>query len=311
MNIEPRDPKSLKRHPLHKAHVPAPDKQTPEWKAFADTVHANGKVAGPIRGTKDGFVVDGWWAREAACDWQFLEVPYELVADDQAALIIVESLTARKQMTRGATVYLALGLLPEYAKAAEGRRVRNHIAKRTTNEQAFAAKEVSSTRQSPGSVRYLAERWGCNHQTVHQATLVRSHLHDLKIFSAWLKSIEVKAPADKHAQLQADLRAEFEPLLFNGEKSLWTVLQAAAGRLTTKDQPKHAAEQLELFQSGLRSVITRVLKLDDLAAARNAIAEELSNVQDKDVERLLRFAGELARAAKERATNQTKPEGTK
>jgi hypothetical protein len=244
MNPEFRDPNSLRRHPLHKAHVPAPDKKSEQWKAFADTVHADGRVLVPLLITKDGFVMDGWWKREAASDFQFEKVPCFIQESDAAARLIVESLIGGKTMSVGAKVYIALGLLSEYAESAEHRRQRNIIAGRKTAEERIKPEEVFSTKQAAASLRYLAKRFGCCPSTVLKARDIRAILHDPKTFTAWLKQLEVKR-ADPE-QLQAELRDRVEPQLFNGSKSLWDVLQAEAGRLTGARKDRQE-EQLDFF----------------------------------------------------------------
>jgi len=307
-HIEQRDPRALKRkrHPLHRDHVPSPDKETPEWKAFSDTVQADGKIPGLVRITKEGFVVDGWWSVEAACDWQFEHVPCTVVEDGDVALVIVESLTARKQMTRGAAVYLALGLLPEYARACESRRIRNLAAKRTTNESNLEEKCCKPGLQQD-STRALAERFGCSHTTVFLASEVRKYLHDLPTFSEWMKEMEEKKPASartparEHQALQAALRAEFEAQLFNGETAIKAVLPAIAGRFSTARKPRDE-EQLELFQSDLSAVCRRVLKMEDVDDAHAAVLRVLSGItEESELNRLQTFAEELGTAAKKRA----------
>ena len=237
--IETRDPHQIRtRHPLHKVHVPPPDKKSAEWVAFLETVRNDGRIRVAISITKDGQVIDGWWRREAAHDLQLDGIPCVVVDDGEAALLIVETLTARKQMTRGAAVYLALGMLADYAVASEARRLRNKSSQRTTGEKPLTPKVSGTGQREEGSVRYLAERWGCGRDAVAQAINVRAHLHDSATFAAWVKQLDPKLPKGGLPELQASLRAEFEPLLFNGEKSLWTILQAAAGRLSTEDKPK-------------------------------------------------------------------------
>jgi hypothetical protein len=265
-----RDPRSLRRAPLHKTHVPAPDKDSPQWAAFIETVRADGRVRVPVVITPGGLVADGWWRAEAARDLQLETIPCEEVPEQEAALIIVESLTARKQMTRGATVYLALGLLESYADAAEARRLRNVTAQRTTGEQRIDQKSLSSTPQAAGeyspTLRYLGERWGVDHKTIFQARLVHRCLHDPKNFALWMKNIGVKGTPDDFAKSQAAIRAEFEPLLYNGDKSLWAILQAAAGRLTGKrhDLTRGLEQQLDLFGDHLTRWSLEYRGMDDM-----------------------------------------------
>jgi hypothetical protein len=280
MKTEIRSTGSLKRHPLHKAKVAAPDKTSAEWAAFVETIRADGRIRDAVKITEDGLVMDGWWRVEAARDL-CLDVPCEINDAGEAALLIVESLTARKQMTRGATVYLALGMLAEYSHAAELRRLRNAGAKRVTGEESLkelsgTGQGLSSTRQV-GSIRYLATRWGVNHETVHQAMEVRKFLHDPKHFAQWCEDHNVASD-----RTQEDLRAEFEPLLFNGEKSLWKIIQAAAGALTTEGKPKRS-KQLELFGDRFTDFITCAARLGEPCKARAVIDRELESLDEESL----------------------------
>ncbi len=289
--ITTRDPRTLRPHRLHKQHVPPPDKKSAEWIAFLETVRADGRIRTAVSITRDGLVTDGWWRREAAVDLQLDSIPVEIVEDSEAALLIVETLTARKQMTRGAAVYLALGLLPDYIHAAEARRLRNITAKRTTAEQ-----PLSSTRH-PNSTRYLAERWGCNHNTIAQAQIVRETFYDLKTFTTWLKANSFNTEGDP-AEFQEAIRAEFEPLLYNGTRSLWTILQALAGRLATKGKAKTNPRQLELFQGGIYTFIQRSGQIPDLNLVRPMIEAAIGNICSGDqLHRVCAIVTELQRQA--------------
>lgn len=309
--IETRDPHQVRtRHPLHKAHVPPPDKKSPEWGAFLETVRNDGRIRVPVSITKDNQVVDGWWRREAAHDLQLDSLPCVVVEDSEAALLIVETLTARKQMTRGAAVYLALGLLPEYAVAAEARRLRNKSGQRTTGEKPFSPKVSSTGHREEGSLRYLAERWGCARGTVEQAVTVRGLLHDAKAFQAWCerqdKPIFPVLPKGGYAELQTGLRAELEPLLFNGEKSLWTILQAIAGRLSTADKIK-VVNQLELFGDDLGDWMARSAALPNMRGVVALVERKLTGLEDPDaLERLAEVSDQIASSARARAAELRK-----
>lgn len=305
--IESREPKALKPHPLHRAHVPVPDKASPEWSAFIETVRNDARIRVPLLITKAGFVVDGWWRREAAVDLHLAEVPVQLCDDHEAALLIVETLTARKQMTRGAAVYLALGLLPEYASASEARRLKNKAAQRATTEQTIKVPSTGHLREE-GSQRYLAERWGVGKGTIIQAETVRAKLHDLKEFTRWTGPgegcLDAVIEKGQHAAVQARLRAEFEPLLFNGEKSLWTILQAVAGRLSTTLKPKIV--QLEMvFGEKLDALFDGLLPKP--AAAQAVIEEKLAGHDDlESLERIVRLGTGMAEAAQARIDTLTR-----
>lgn len=300
MNTELRDCGSLKRHPLHKAKVAAPDKHSADWAAFVETVRADGRIRDAVKITPDGLVMDGWWRVLAARDLQLGEVPCEINDPNEAALLIVESLTARKQMTRGATVYLALGMLQEYTDAAERRRLGNVAKGRKTNEQNVDAKAVlsplASTRQE-GSIRYLAEWFGCDHETVRKAKEVRAFLHDPKNLGAWLRDHDVEVESVE--QTQEQLRAEFEPLLFNGEKSLWKILQAAGGRLSTEGMPK-VEKQLELFEGRFNEFIATAIRLPDLNSARDGMDERFAMMDIESLGKIAALGEQILRAAEAR-----------
>jgi hypothetical protein len=308
MKIELRDPRSLRRHPLPKAHLPAPDKKSPEWIAFADTVHADGRIIVPLIITADGFVMKGWRRREAASDFQFTEVPCIVESSDNAALFLVEGLTARTQMTRGAAVYLAVGVLGEYAKAANARAAGNGIKHRTTTEERIDPSGVRSTAHP--SNRYLAKRWGCGETTIRQAHLIRALFYDVKAFEGWCKAENGLHLSPNHAarrepgHAQEQLRALFEPLLFNGEKSLWEIRQAIAGRLTTEGG-KPPSKQLELFTGAFDTVAGRLRYWDQFTGAdRQKAARAVADLVEAAPDDL---AAVIEKALRERRT-KTKQE---
>lgn len=301
---ELRDPNTLRRHPLHKEHVPPPDKKSIEWKGFVDEVHADGKIRVPLMITSTGLVMDGWWRREAGNDLQFLTVPCQICDPNEAALLIVQPLTAHKAMDRGAAVYLSLGLLPEYVDAVERRRLRNKTANITTTEERI---DPRSTTSGASNV-YLASRWGCGEKTVRDARKVRSTLHDPKVFLQWIASDEYPGlrlpPAHpmrvKPAEAQAALREEFEPLLYKGAHSLWTILPAVAGRVTGK-RNEPAKEQMTLIHDSLLKLNKHFLKLPE--HGREAWIKKLPfELQDIDLDLLdiLEEAIPKARAKQER-----------
>lgn len=297
MKPEHRDCTSLKRHPLHKAKVAAPDKESPDWISFVETIRADGRIRDAVKITPDGLVMDGWWRVVAARDLQLGEIPCEVNDPNEAALLIVESLTARKQMTRGATVYLALGMLQEYADAADRRRAGNIAKQRPTGEQRIDSKAVTSTSHSDASQRYLASRWGVCQETVRKALEVRAFLHDPKNLGAWLKDHRVEVESVE--QTQEQLRAEFEPLLFNGEKSLWKILQAAGGRLSTEGLPK-VEKQLELFGDRFNEFVTTAIRLPDLNAARDGMDERFAMMDIESLSKIAALGEQMHRAAEAR-----------
>ena len=266
MNVAMRDPGTLKPHPLRR-HFPKPDKESPEWFALADSVRAGG-VLQPLLITEEGLVVDGVWRLQAAKDWQMPEVPCRVVRADDAGWIIAESLICRKQMTRGATVYLMVPIVREIVQSGVLRRLANLKNGRTTNEielkpQCFSMSS-NSTLDNTESVRGLCARWGIGKDVFYKA----------KAVWLWLAEGEMTALRKLHAdlglavpaagelrQLQEDLREDFEPALLSGEKNLWNVESGIKGRLTggAHEPPM---KQLELFGAALDTLAVRAERFD-------------------------------------------------
>ena len=270
--VIPRDTKSLRPHKLRR-HFPAIDKEAGDWIALTDSVGAGG-IQQALLITADGFIVDGVWRWESAKDWQFAQVPCQVVPEELAAVIIAESLICRKQMTRGATVYLMMPIVQEVVTSAEFRRLENLKAGRKTNEielkpQHFSMSSNSTSGAPAESIRGLCFRWGVGKDTFYKAQSVYAWLHEAD-FAALRKlhtdmGLPIPSPAALR-QLQEDLRSDFEPALLTGEKNLWNVESGIKGRLTGGEhQPPQ--QQLELFGSALDSLATRAARFATPAKA--------------------------------------------
>jgi len=223
--IEMRDPVELRLHKLQK-YLPAPNANSGEWHAFVDSIKAGGILHALII-TSDGFIMDGGWRWRAAKQLQLTEVPCVVRDEAEAAIIITESLLHRKQMTRGAAVYLALGILPDFVAAAEQRRLGNlRRGVKTSENPLFLPKPSNLASGRDEKVDELCSRWGVSDETYRRARQV----HD----------IFTKNP---------DIKSEWEPRLLSGEKNLWNVLSAVGG--AGADQSKRDKGvidgQLELF----------------------------------------------------------------
>ncbi len=222
MKIEIRDPQDLRLHALHKKYIPEPDKgasrtgQEAEWHAFVDSIRAGGIIE-PLIITPDGQVMSGGRRWRAAKQLQLVEIPCIVRSEESAALIIVETLLHRRQMTRGAAIYLALGLLKEFVEAAESRRLANLRRGTKTGENPLKLpKSQSGTSGTVDeTVDELCARFGVSRTEFYRARQVR------EIF-------------EKHA----DIKAEWEPKLLSGDKNLWNVLSAVGG--AGADQSKRA-----------------------------------------------------------------------
>ncbi len=253
--IERRDPAELRLHRLQK-HIPAPVKDSAEWNAFKDDLLATGPEGiAPLFITKDGQIMDGGWRWRAAKELQWDGINCIVRPEEDAAAIIVETLLHRKQMTRGAVVYLALSVLNEFIEAAERRRLHNLKTGKKTRETTLMPSNSAS-----GNIGVLCEKWGVSRDTFERARTVRALLHDdsCRALAELCKKTNSKVPGPAElGELQAKLRAEFEPALLCGEKNLWNVVSGIAGKLpgnqAHREQGVQAA-QLDLFTDGFAAL---------------------------------------------------------
>jgi ParB-like nuclease domain len=223
MTTDQRDPFHLRLHPLHE-RVPKPDKASPLWRALILSVEAAG-ILQPLIITDNGRIMDGAWRWEAAKALRFPAVPCVIRPDHEAAAIVVETLVHRKQMTRGAAVYLMLPALKEFLDSAEDRRMANlKQGKKCGNP----LKVPNGSTLPFGKCQELCEYWGIDHKTLDRAVEVQ------KIFE--------KDP---------DLKSELEPQLLNGEKNLWNILSYVGGAET--DQTQRGFRLLESSFKNLRA----------------------------------------------------------
>lgn len=256
--MELRDPLSLRPHKLHR-HIPEPDQTSPEWFAFLDEVHAQGHdKLPPVVITDTGFVIDGWRRVLAAKQWKWPKIGCVIQPDEEAALIIVGALFGQRDMSRGAKVYFSIPLLPDYAEAAEKRRLSNLRKGAKTNEKPLIF--PVSSHLTDQSLRCWAERLGTSHETVASAFKLRDLLHNPK--SAHLAEVlEVGGKKLKPAEvetLQAQLRARYEPQLASGEKGVWFVHTAVCGLVTMEDnvRPVNKIRHLAFWTTRFNSLRT-------------------------------------------------------
>jgi hypothetical protein len=224
-----KDPADLRPHRLQR-HIPEPDKKSPEWVALVDSIQAGG-ILHPLIITGDNQIMDGGWRWRAARQINLTEVPCVIRAESEAAVVITESLLHRKQMTRGAAVYLALSLLPEFIQSAEYRRLQN--LKRGVKTCENPLKSPKDSNCPSETVLEVCQRWGIAVETYKRAREVHN------IFAK-----------------DTALKKEWEPRLLSGEKNLWNVLSAIGG--AGADQSKRdqgvLTGQLELFGTAFTSL---------------------------------------------------------
>lgn len=233
-----RDPADLKRHKLHKQLPEQSTKDAQPWNAFVDAFMANGPDSmPPLTITKEGFVVDGWRRCLAARQLAWHSVPCIVRPESEAALIMVESLFGQRDMSRGAKVYFALALLPDYIAAAEHRRLDNVRRQHKTNENPLKPQCFSKSTQWTSEVNRdeLCARWGVQKSLFHVAVNVRELLHGdpNKALAEMVRDCRRRIP--NLPALQKELREEFEPDLISGHKGVQWVMAGIGGKLSTED----------------------------------------------------------------------------
>jgi hypothetical protein len=234
-SIVQKAPADLRLHRLQ-ANIPAPDRDSTEWVAFVDSIQ-NGGILQPLIITPDGQIMDGGWRWRAAKQLDLLEVPCLIRSESEAAVIITESLLHRKQMTRGAAVYLALSLVSDFVASAETRRLNNLKRGNKTREIPLFSPKSSNCSSEENRVVNLCERWGIAAETYNRARQVR------EIFEA-----------------SPEIKEEWEPKLLSGEKNLWNILSAVGGAgadQTGRDEVV-ARKQLEFWTSAFKPLCQRV-----------------------------------------------------
>jgi hypothetical protein len=221
-----RDPADLRLHPLQKK-LPEPDKQSPEWISFVEGWLAAGvETMPPLIITTDGLVMDGGRRWRAARQLQWTQVPCLVRPEAEAAALIVETLLGQRNLPRGTKVYLTLELMPEFVKASETRRLNNLKRGVKIGQNPLFLPKESDFPSGNERVTEFCARLGVSDGTYKRAVRVRD------LF-------------EKHP----DFRAEFEPDLLSGEKSLWNVESAIKGAMAdqSKREPSKERSQLELF----------------------------------------------------------------
>jgi hypothetical protein len=239
------DPFELRTHRLQK-FLPEPDRKGSEWPAFVDAMQAAGPEGIPaIFITPDKQIMDGGWRWRAAKELEWPEIKCEVQPEDRAGTLVVETLLHRKQMTRGAVVYLALRFQEDFIKSAESRRLSN-LRRGTKTREIPLKSPMSGTRhretEGDETVVALCARWGIPRDTYYRAVEVQN------LFSE-----------------RADLRKELEPQLLSGEKSLWNILSAVGGNDT--DQTGRA---LGVLTNALSSFLKQRELWDKLSAEQRA-----------------------------------------
>jgi len=285
--IEIRDPQDLRLHKLQKKYIPEPDKEGAEWPSFVDALSAAGPEGiPPIVITPAGDIMEGGrrWRGAKQLGWREIQVTVR--PDEDAAAMIVESLLGQRNLLRGAKVYIALSLLPEFVKSAEDRRLL-HLR----NGVKTLEKPLSTQLSKPESLRGMAEKLGVSHELVSQAI--------------WLLDVFAKRP---------DLRDEFEPKILDSTKpmGIGSVVAGVGFLLKQKDDHRgskniDAERQMQLFNGILESTVSRwgywqdfdaSMKSDHFDSVRKIAAGLKPEQLEPMADYFSKLASELRKAAK-------------
>lgn len=328
--IENRPVSALKPHPL-RARMPKRQKDSLAFAALSNSIHCHG-INEPLAITPDGQIIDGLDRWHAAKDWQLETVPCIAHADDDAPRLIVESLTARKQMTRGAAVYSVIPLLADFFKNCEARRCANivrgkntgaEIHKNLQKDQCFtktiglSSEELSSGQiVAPDDARaVVCAKLGVDRETLRQARKLWLMLneHGADFLRSEMGKQGLALPGVSAVEYQTHQRLALEPRLLAGELGVGAALAGMAGKAATQgtervDSVAREAQALDrLFRTPLNSlprVIERVLadadpdKLEEI----HAVAAEIERLTLDALE-----AAARAHAAEQRDLNAMAP----
>ena len=219
VKIEFLDPAPLRVHPLKRgarsADCGTDGAGQVGWNAFVDAVQAAGPEGiPPIYVTPEGLIMDGERRWKAARQLQWTTIGCVVRPEWEAALVIVESLMGQRSLTKGAKVYLALPLMPEYTKAAESRRLVclkkgvKILQKANDLPLACSAGSDGKNGRNGKTSEAIGALLGAGHDAVEKAMRIR-------------KFFELPALAEHKFDFQdgaqRTLREHFEPLMLDPE----------------------------------------------------------------------------------------------
>ena len=281
MQIVMTDPARLHIHKLRR-HLPQPNIEMPDYVALNNSVRASG-ILQPLLITESGDIADGVWRWQAAKDYHFKAVPCVVIDEDMVPVVVAESLAARKQMTRGAVVYLMIPVMKDVVLGFELRRNSNLKKGNQSGEIKLNPNVSPKDSNWPSeTLTEVARRLGVGPSAFKQARMVWQWLNEPEL-TALRKlhtdfGLTVPATAELK-QLQEDLRADFEHQLLNGEKNLWNVESGIKGRLKggAHEPPQ---QQLELFGAALDSLAVRAERFDSPNKAAAEVRGWLESLEE-------------------------------
>lgn len=271
----------LKRHPLNAKFMPEPAVHSPEWGSFKIGMDAAGPEGiPPLVITKDGLIIKGKRRWLAARELQWTKVPCVVRDEAEAALIMMDSLLGQRSLQRGNKAYICILMIKEYISSAEHRRFANLKRGAKTIEKPILFPKAHN---EPSGVDLsnpeIADRIGVSIATFKRAASIYRLFYDPKC-DGWreiYKNHQDACPKlEVLRELQAKWKAEMEPEILSGERTITQVLQAVSGSLEEFQKKPKGQEQPELDLWG-----------DSLGALRDA-APKWSKLSEENREWVLK-----------------------
>ncbi len=260
------DPADLAIHPLVKL-LP---EETPDSEPFATLVESirDCGIEQPLIVDKEHRILKGRRRWRAARRLQLTEVPVIIRAEDPAT-VILNSLLQRRHYTKSARAYLAYPLMKQAHEEARHRWLARLKSGGKSHSVTFGQ-----------SIDDFADQIGVGVTFFKYAAKV----HDLFAKDAGFK-------------------AQMEPKILDSDDGvgLGAVIAGHAGQAHTKGKSKNAHQMEFLFAEGLQTLVTRAIKLQDMASVRPALREIVGHVhKTEELDRLLELAGEIESQVKAR-----------
>lgn len=244
--MERRNPHDLRPHPRIK-DFPRWQRDDPHWLGFVDDIRENG-VQHALLITHGNIVVDGETRRQGAIAAGLEDVPVEFVDENQVYTVIMRELAHRRNLTKGATAYVAVstGLLDRIFEEAQERQTA-----RLKKGQISVVDSIDN-----GTLDRIASELGLCRDLIFQARKVA------KIF----------AEDDAY-------RIDLEPKVKAGEVGLGAVIAGYAGRKTTAGVDRIDRPTEKLFHQGFQTLILRASRFPDRQQMRVVIRQEVDLVE--------------------------------
>lgn len=284
MKIEHLDPTTLRPHRL-RAQIPEPQDGV-EWDAFIENFRDGGVEAMPAVIVSNGNkVIKGWRRVLAARRLQWPKIPVLIVPDDNATTHFFEAWFGSRKMTAATMVRFHGRHLLEYARSSENRRLRLIQSNVTTSGRRVEYPKLSrggkdqtlftgrhcDTEEAPADTySSLRTALGVNRNSFYTGLALARILDDpesVELLDLLKRGRRPHTPA-AILQLQAELRAEYDPKLESGEMSVWSVRSAIGSRLITEDRerPAGVALQLDFWAAHLHPMTSAMHKWKEVPA---------------------------------------------